>query len=67
MYEFLPAIGTLVAIIVGWKKLFGRSQAAVEPEAQLPFEAQPSPANTEPESNTSSFGLFFGLSSATWG
>jgi len=35
MYEFLPAIGTMVAIFLGLKILFGRGQVAAEPETEI--------------------------------
>jgi len=50
MYEFLPAIGSLVAIGFGLKKLFGRKQADPGVEAE-----------SNPESNDSLFGVFFSL------
>jgi len=50
MYEFLPAIGSLVAIGFGLKKLFGQRQANPENEAE-----------SSPASNESMFGVFFGL------
>jgi predicted membrane-bound mannosyltransferase/DNA-binding beta-propeller fold protein YncE len=55
MYEFLPAIGTIVAIVLGLKKLFGQSQA--EPVG----EAGEADAKREPESREYNFGVFFGL------
>ena len=51
MYEFLSAIGSIVGIAVGLKKLFVKNQAEAESEFVL---RSPS----EPESN---FGIFFGL------
>ena len=51
MYEFLPAIGSIVAIVVGLKKLFGKNQTEAESESVLS-------SSSEPESN---FGIFFGL------
>ena len=71
MYEFLPAIGTLIAIIVGWRKLFGQRPAAAEYEpveetetAEF-VEAEPILTTDDgaPEAE-SNFGLFFGL--MTW-
>jgi predicted membrane-bound mannosyltransferase/sugar lactone lactonase YvrE len=55
MYEFLPAIGSLVAIVLGLKKLFGQQRAVTT--------AEPGQTEIEPESQTphANFGLFFGL------
>ena len=53
MYEFLPAIGSLVAIGLGVKKLIGQRPAVAVTEA--------SDAEAETESNASIFGVFFGL------
>ena len=50
MYEFLPAIGSLVAIGFGLKKLFGQRQANLENEAE-----------SSSASNNPMFGVFFGL------
>ena len=66
MYEYLPAIGTLVAIVLGVKKLFGQNQAAAESEAletDIALEAEPVTESDEskPESSESNFGVFFGL------
>ncbi|NJC98007.1 MAG: TIGR03663 family protein [Anaerolineae bacterium] len=49
MYEFLPAIGSLVAIALGLKKLLGRKPAVPENEAE------------GPAGEGSDFGTFFGL------
>jgi len=51
MYEFLPAIGSIVAIAVGLKKLFGKDQTEAESGSVLR-------SSSEPESK---FGIFFGL------
>ncbi len=59
MYEFLPAIGTLVAIGLGLKKLYGQKQAELESEAEVQPEA-----GTESESKTDIFPIFFWL--MTW-
>ena len=53
MYEFLVAIGSLTAIGLGLKKLFGRKPDVQENEAIVPLESA--------ESNESGFGTFFGL------
>jgi len=53
MYEYLPAIGSVVAIGLGLNKLFGRKQVAAESEAVI-----------ELESDNPIFGVFFGL--MTW-
>jgi predicted membrane-bound mannosyltransferase/DNA-binding beta-propeller fold protein YncE len=58
MYEFLPAIGTLVAIGMGLKKLIGARATVSEID-----EAETSP-ETEVISNTSNFGTLFWL--LTW-
>src|SRR4026209_2341477 len=49
MYEFLPVIGTLLAVVLGLKRLFWRDQA--EPASEV-SEAE---ATQETESNESSF------------
>ncbi len=54
MYEFLPAIGSIVAIALGLKKLFGRNQAEAESEAEMK-------STSELESSESNFGAFFWL------
>jgi len=54
MYEFLPAIGSLVAIGLGLKKIFGQQPAVPESEADVPAETEEKPG----------FGAFFGL--MTW-
>src|SRR5215213_8145195 len=51
LYEFLPAIGAIVAIALGLKKLYGRNQA--EAESEVAIESQPM--------MQSNFGLFFSL------
>ena len=53
LYEFLPAIGAIVAIVLGLKKLYGRNQDAAESEADV-----------EDKPSRSSFTLFFSL--LTW-
>jgi predicted membrane-bound mannosyltransferase/DNA-binding beta-propeller fold protein YncE len=55
VYEFLPAIGAIAAVILGLKKLFAR-----EP-ADPGNEAGAAEAGQESESNESTFGVFFGL------
>lgn len=57
MYEFLPAIGLLVAIVMGARKLMKRDQVSAAPETSDALEAPP-------ESAPSKFGLFFSL--MTW-
>ena len=59
MYEFLPALGTIAAILLGLRKLFGQKQGAAEPGAEMPSEAEAQRATAEPM-----FGVFFGL--LTW-
>ncbi len=64
MYEFLPALGTIVAIIVGSIKLYTEKQtealAVTDPEPVAESQLDDNPVRL-PESN---FGLFFGL--MTW-
>lgn len=55
MYEFLPVIGTLVAVVLGLKKLFTQSQTEHANEEKEAIEA-----GVQVESE-SSFGVFFGL------
>jgi 4-amino-4-deoxy-L-arabinose transferase-like glycosyltransferase len=57
MYEYLPAIGSLVAIGLGLKKLLSRPSAI--PEAERDAENQE--IISEAESTESNFGVFFGL------
>ena len=59
MYEYLPAIGSLVAIGLGLKKLLTRRSAVPEMERDSGIEGSTSEA--EVESNESNFGVFFGL------
>ena len=70
MYEFLPAIGTLVAIGLGLKKLFAERSAVTSSEpspeilaAETTTEGFPqaTPEEVEPKSEYSMFGVFFGL------
>ena len=56
MYEFLPALGALVAIVLGLKKIYGRESAPAEYEAEI--DTPVATSETAPDSN---FGLFFGL------
>ncbi|HVF25856.1 MAG TPA: flippase activity-associated protein Agl23, partial [Anaerolineales bacterium] len=59
MYEFLPAIGSIVAVAIGLKKLFGQKPAEAEDEAALPSTTEP---EVEPVgSSQTNFGVFFGL------
>ena len=58
MYEYLPAIGTIAAIIFGLKKLFGQNQIATESEAEIISETE-TPSNPKDPM----FGVFFGLTS----
>lgn len=69
LYEFLPAIGMIVAIAIGARKLFQRIQVTAESqpvvESDTATEREPAsmtelPADTE----VSKFGLFFGI--MTW-
>jgi len=53
MYEFLPAIGSIVAIVLGVKKIIGQNTNVSEDETDLP--------STESSETQISFGVFFGL------
>jgi predicted membrane-bound mannosyltransferase/sugar lactone lactonase YvrE len=70
MYEFLPALGTIAAIIVGAIKLYKREPAAVEQDAtEFDTEAaapilDPQPIDPPAPVEESNFGLFYGL--MTW-
>ena len=57
MYEYLSAIGSIVAVALGLKKIFGQNQVTIEDED----EAEPESSPAETESGSSMFGLFFGL------
>ncbi|HEX9334027.1 MAG TPA: flippase activity-associated protein Agl23 [Anaerolineales bacterium] len=57
MYEFLPAIGTLVAIGLGLKKLLSQRPDIVD----VPPEEIEIPPESEPATTESNFGMFFGL------
>lgn len=57
MYEFLPAIGLIVAIVMGLRKLTQRDQPSAESDALIGYEPSPEPG-------ISNFGLFFAL--MTW-
>ena len=59
IYEFLPAIGSIVAIAIGLKKLFRRNPVEVEDEAVLHSAIGPEVESVE--SSQSNFGVFFGL------
>jgi predicted membrane-bound mannosyltransferase/streptogramin lyase len=67
MYEFLPALGTIVAIIVGGIRLYRQQPAAVEQATPDLVDAEPmlNPEPVEPAPvEENSFGLFYGL--MTW-
>ena len=51
MYEFLPALGMIVAIILGVKKLLEQNRAAADSDL----------TSQEPDASQSRFRLFFGL------
>jgi predicted membrane-bound mannosyltransferase/DNA-binding beta-propeller fold protein YncE len=59
IYEFLTAIGSLTAIGMGLKKLFGRNPDILKSEAERPVESGVSSESND--SNESNFGTFFGL------
>ena len=61
MYEFLPAIGTLVAVLLGVKKLFGRESAPAEFEKEETKTEVEVPTTESGSAPVSSFGLFFSL------
>jgi predicted membrane-bound mannosyltransferase/DNA-binding beta-propeller fold protein YncE len=56
MYEYLPAIGTLVAIGLGFKKLLGQRSTIPEVEGDAENISEAESESTEPN-----FGVFFGL------
>jgi predicted membrane-bound mannosyltransferase/sugar lactone lactonase YvrE len=56
MYEFLPAIGSLVAVGLGLKKLLGQRSANAEEERDEEIVSEGETVATEPN-----FGVFFGL------
>ena len=56
IYEFLPAIGTIVAVVLGLRKLFGRDPA--EPTSTV---SESNEGERESSTGEFSFGLFFGL------
>src|SRR6185369_4085977 len=62
MYEFLPALGTIAAIIFGLKKIFGQDQAPAEMDAEETSKVEIE--STSQESKEPMFGVFFGL--LTW-
>ncbi len=70
LYEFLPAIGTLLAIGLGVKKLVDQRAPVPEDASEDQYEHQYEPQTELPveeadrESVSSSFGTFFGLT--TW-
>ncbi len=71
LYEFLPALGTIVAIIVGAIKLYKQEPAAAAQEAadlealEPVLDVDPDPIDVEPApAGSSNFGLFYGL--MTW-
>ena len=57
MYEFLGAIGSIVAISIGLKKIFGQKQDIPAEEAEHPVES----VQNEVTSDQSNFGVFFSL------
>jgi uncharacterized protein (TIGR03663 family) len=60
IYEFMTAIGSIVAAGLGLKKLFGRKPAAPESEAE-PGEEMKNPPSESGASKDSDFGTFFSL------
>ncbi len=60
MYEFLPAIGAIVAIVLGLKKILTRDQ--IEPESATETQAQTIiESESVPDTNDFNFGVFLGL------
>ena len=59
MYEFLPALGALIAIVAGGIKLYRQNK--VDTREELPIDESITETPTMPESN---FGVFYGL--MTW-
>ena len=58
MYEFLPAIGALVAVGIGVRKLLAQQRSASE---QTPETTDTVVKEVEPDSTQDMFGTFFGL------
>ncbi len=56
MYEYLPALGTIGAIVFGLIKLSKQNQAEAEPDAESVAEVEAAPQPKDPM-----FGAFFGL------
>jgi DNA-binding beta-propeller fold protein YncE len=56
MYEYLPAIGSLVAIGLGLKKLLAERSSKTEIEQEAEMTSEPEDGPSEPN-----FGVFFGL------
>jgi uncharacterized protein (TIGR03663 family) len=61
MYEFLPAIGSLVAIGLGLKKLLTRDQPIPESEAEVPSQEDPAQEEVPQAEEPSMFPAFYGL------
>src|SRR5687767_12344207 len=61
MYEFLPAIGAIVAVVLGLKKLFVREPAGPANEVSEVSEANEAEVTQASETNEFNFGVFFGL------
>ncbi|HSL45612.1 MAG TPA: flippase activity-associated protein Agl23 [Anaerolineales bacterium] len=59
MYEFLPAIGTLVGVVLGVKRLLEQRQTA--PPVEVAEEVEEPLVYAAPEPNPPMFGTFFGL------
>ena len=62
MYEFLPALGTILAIGLGARKLWLERTATVEPDLEAEQTTMGPETTTAPQvSSEASFGTFFGL------
>jgi DNA-binding beta-propeller fold protein YncE len=64
MYEYLPAVGTAAAIVLGLIRLFGPKRAGPESEAEIPSESTSTEIPSKSTSNDSTFAIFFAL--MTW-
>src|SRR5215213_3698003 len=61
MYEYLPAIGSLMAIGLGVRKHLAQHSANREVERDMQIEGTASETEIEPQPAESNFGVFFGL------
>lgn len=61
MYEYFPAIGFIVAVIMGLRKLLKRDQVSADSDVIVESKSEAVVYESQPETNTSKFGLFFSL------